>query len=169
MALILLVCIAMRHRLCCGRLSVLTTMCTEQAQARTRTRRQACFVRRFVQQLRHRAAAHPSVCMRQGVATRLITAAGADYDETKDEPVAGCSYKTPDGAVHQAHAHLTVACDGMYSMLRKRLHERADSVKCAPARRRHQGPMHVFMRCSNRHQPVALPCIGRQARLATTC
>ena len=87
---------------------------------------------RFVQRLRHRAHAVPSVCLRQGVAMRLITANGTAYDETADDPVAGVSYKTPDGAVHTAHAHLTVACDGMYSMLRKRLHERADSVRCAP-------------------------------------
>ena len=82
-------------------------------------------------ELRHRAHAVPSVCMRQGVATRLITADGGTYDEGADEPVAGVSYKTPDGEMHTVYAHLTVACDGMYSMLRKRLHERADSVRCA--------------------------------------
>jgi 2-polyprenyl-6-methoxyphenol hydroxylase-like FAD-dependent oxidoreductase len=69
--------------------------------------------------------------MRQGVALRLIVPGGGDYDETDDTPVAGVLYKTLDGVVHKAFAHLTIACDGMYSMLRKRLHERADSVRCA--------------------------------------
>lgn len=84
---------------------------------------------RFVQNLRHRAASNSNVCMRQGIATRLITQDGGDYDELEDTPVAGVSYKA-DGEMHTAFAHLTVACDGMYSMLRKRLHERADSVRC---------------------------------------
>jgi 2-polyprenyl-6-methoxyphenol hydroxylase-like FAD-dependent oxidoreductase len=82
--------------------------------------------------------------MRQGVATRLVTAHGSDYDESSSEPVAGVSYKAPDGEVHTAYAHLTIACDGMYSMLRKRLHERADAVRCA-----------AFLLALNNYTPLA--------------
>lgn len=87
---------------------------------------------RFVQKLRHRAAAHKTVCMREGVATKLITASGGDYDECTDDVVAGVMYKSRDGAMRKAFGHLTVACDGMYSMLRKRLHEDPSSVRCLP-------------------------------------
>lgn len=83
---------------------------------------------RFIQKLRHAAAAHPSVVMRQGIATKLIDASGAEWNENQDGPVAGISYQTPDGVTRQAKAHLTIACDGMYSMLRKRLHADAKSI-----------------------------------------
>lgn len=78
--------------------------------------------RRFVQKLRHAAAAHPSVCMRQGVAVNLLQNDGTEWSEHCEQPVAGVRYKTADGSMHDALAHLTVACDGMYSMLRKNLH-----------------------------------------------
>eukprot|EP00892_Ulva_mutabilis_P010190 jgi/Ulvmu1/7543/UM037_0087.1 len=77
---------------------------------------------RFVQKLRHAAAAHPSVCMRQGVAVTLLRSDAAEWTEMSDCPVGGVRYKTADGVVRDAFAHLTVACDGMYSMLRKALH-----------------------------------------------
>jgi 2-polyprenyl-6-methoxyphenol hydroxylase-like FAD-dependent oxidoreductase len=83
-----------------------------------------------VQRLRHRAAAHPSVTMRQGVALRLLCADGSEWDEGSLQPVAGVQYKGADGSIQHAFAHLTVACDGMYSMLRKHLHECASSVRC---------------------------------------
>jgi squalene monooxygenase len=85
--------------------------------------------RRFVQKLRHRAASNPTVCMRQGVALKLIDPDGQEWREETKRPVAGVSYKCADGTIRTAFAHLTVACDGMYSMLRKRLHESADAVR----------------------------------------
>jgi 2-polyprenyl-6-methoxyphenol hydroxylase-like FAD-dependent oxidoreductase len=91
-----------------------------------------CECCRFVQKLRHRAAAHKTVCMRQGVATKLITKNGSEFNESRDDVVAGVLYKAQDGVLRKAFAHLTVACDGMYSMLRKRLHEDAGSVRCCP-------------------------------------
>lgn len=60
--------------------------------------------------------------MRQGVAVTLLRADRAEWTERSDCPVAGVRYKTADGVIHDAYAHLTVACDGMYSMLRKNLH-----------------------------------------------
>jgi 2-polyprenyl-6-methoxyphenol hydroxylase-like FAD-dependent oxidoreductase len=67
--------------------------------------------------------------MRQGVAVKLLCADGSEWQGESRQPVAGVAYKAADGVTRQAFAHLTVACDGMYSMLRKRLHERADSVR----------------------------------------
>ena len=46
---------------------------------------------------------------------------GGDWAE--GEPVSGVQYKTGDGAVRTARAHLTVVCDGMYSQFRKQLAE----------------------------------------------
>lgn len=68
--------------------------------------------------------------MRQGVALKLLCADGSEWQEDSHQPVGGVEYKGHDGCIHRASAHLSVACDGMYSMLRKSLHERATSVKC---------------------------------------
>lgn len=37
--------------------------------------------------------------------------------------VAGVVYRTGDGQERTASAHLTIVCDGMYSLMRKRLSE----------------------------------------------
>ena len=66
--------------------------------------------------------------MRQGVALKLLCADGSEWQEDSHQPVGGVEYKGSDGSIHCAFAHLSVACDGMYSMLRKHLHERAGSV-----------------------------------------
>lgn len=52
----------------------------------------------------------------------LLQDDGTEWSELCMRPVAGVRYKTADGSMHDACAHLTVACDGMYSMLRKNLH-----------------------------------------------
>ena len=69
------------------------------------------------------AAAQPNVTMREGSVLRLIAADGSEWREESSGAVAGVEYKA-DGATgpRQARAHLSVACDGMYSNLRKRLH-----------------------------------------------
>lgn len=66
--------------------------------------------------------------MRQGVALKLLCADGSEWEEDSHQPVSGVEYKSPDGTIRRAFAHLSVACDGMYSMLRKHLHECASSV-----------------------------------------
>lgn len=60
--------------------------------------------------------------MRQGVALNLLKEDGTDWTEISELPVGGIRYKGADGIMRNAFAHLTVACDGMYSMLRKTLH-----------------------------------------------
>jgi 2-polyprenyl-6-methoxyphenol hydroxylase-like FAD-dependent oxidoreductase len=48
---------------------------------------------------------------------------GTDWIE--GQPVSGVQYKTADGTLRTASAHLTVVCDGMYSTFRKQLAEGA--------------------------------------------
>lgn len=87
---------------------------------------------RFIQKLRHAAAAHESVTMRQAVVLRLVGEDGEQWDESAGERVAGVTYKVPGGQERTAFAHLSVACDGMYSMLRKHLHAQSSKgVRCA--------------------------------------
>lgn len=76
---------------------------------------------RFIQKLRHAAAKHENVTMREGVVRTLINGEGGDWKE--GEVVTGVKYKTGDGVTRSAHAHLTLVCDGMYSNFRTRLSE----------------------------------------------
>ena len=75
---------------------------------------------RFVQRLRHRAAAAPGVSLRQGAVKRLVAADGSEWAE--GQVVAGVAYRR-DGEEEDriARGWLTVACDGMYSTLRNHL------------------------------------------------
>eukprot|EP00878_Enallax_costatus_P016143 GHUV01016932.1.p1 GENE.GHUV01016932.1~~GHUV01016932.1.p1 ORF type:complete len:460 (+),score=146.21 GHUV01016932.1:221-1600(+) len=79
---------------------------------------------RFVQKLRHRAAAQPTVTCREATVRRLINDLGAEWQEGK--PVSGVKYKAADGNIREARAHLTIVCDGMYSSFRKPLTQKAD-------------------------------------------
>ncbi|KAJ4709169.1 Squalene monooxygenase [Melia azedarach] len=67
---------------------------------------------RFVQRMRHKAAALPNVRMEQGTVTSL-------YEE--NGVVRGVRYRTKDDEEHQAYAPLTVVCDGCFSNLRRSL------------------------------------------------
>ncbi|KIZ01653.1 squalene monooxygenase [Monoraphidium neglectum] len=87
---------------------------------------------RFVQQLRYAAAGTVGVTAREATVRRLlndarchpspfVAAADRGLDWSEGEPVSGVQYKTGDGEVRTARAHLTVVCDGMYSQFRKQL------------------------------------------------
>ena len=70
--------------------------------------------------------------MRQAAVVGLLCADGSDWREGSEQAVAGVAYKAADGTVQRAFAHLTVACDGMHSLLRGRLHQQSHSFKHAP-------------------------------------
>ena len=75
---------------------------------------------RFVQRLRHRAAAARGVSLRQGSVKRLVAADGSEW--TEGQVVAGVAYRREGEAEDRiARGCLTVACDGMYSTLRNHL------------------------------------------------
>lgn len=75
---------------------------------------------RFVQKLRGAAAAAPNVTVRQGTVKRLINDKGENWEE--GQVVTGVRYKaSSDGTEVVALAHLTIVCDGMYSIFRKKL------------------------------------------------
>ena len=75
---------------------------------------------RFVQRLRHRAAAVKSVSLRQGTVKRLVAADGVEWQE--GEVVAGVAYRREGEEQDRiARGWLTVVCDGMYSTLRNHL------------------------------------------------
>jgi len=75
---------------------------------------------RFVQRLRQRAAAVPSVSIRQGSVKRLVGPGGVEWKE--GEVVSGVAYRRTGEEVDRvARGQLTVVCDGMYSTLRNRL------------------------------------------------
>ncbi|KAI8470182.1 MAG: SE-domain-containing protein [Monoraphidium minutum] len=74
---------------------------------------------RFVQRLRYAAAGMPGVTAREATVRRLLNDQGGDWSE--GEPVSGVQYRTADGELRTARAHLTVVCDGMYSQFRKQL------------------------------------------------
>ena len=77
---------------------------------------------RFVQRLRQEAARCPGVTVRQATVRSLLTPEGDPWQD--GQTVDGVSYKlAATGQIHQAHAHLTVVCDGMYSSLRAHLTE----------------------------------------------
>nr|BAR46029.1 squalene 2,3-epoxidase [Botryococcus braunii] len=81
---------------------------------------------RFVQRLRHAAAAHANVTLRQAIVTSLLNVGGSALGG--GESVGGVLYRSPDGLQRRAMAHLTVACDGMYSNLRPKLTDRKVDV-----------------------------------------
>lgn len=74
---------------------------------------------RFIQRLRQAAAAAPNVTVRQATVKRLINDKGEDWEE--GQVVTGVRYRGADGADTAALAHLTIVCDGMYSIFRKKL------------------------------------------------
>lgn len=55
----------------------------------------------------------------------LLPPADVGTDWIEGQPVSGVQYKTADGTLRTASAHLTVVCDGMYSTFRKQLAEGA--------------------------------------------
>ncbi|KAK9863645.1 hypothetical protein WJX84_003359 [Apatococcus fuscideae] len=73
----------------------------------------------FVQRLRQAAASCPGVTLRQATVRRLINGKGGEWDD--GQVVAGVQYRSQDGTVRTASAHLTVVCDGMHSSLRRKL------------------------------------------------
>lgn len=76
---------------------------------------------RFVQRMRMAAAEQKLLTMRQGFVRKLANPKGEDWEE--GQVVAGVVYRTGDGQERTARAHLTIVCDGMYSLMRKRLSE----------------------------------------------
>ena len=75
---------------------------------------------RFIQKLREAAAAAPNVTVRQGTVKRLINDKGEEWED--GQVVTGVRYKAAsDGAEVVSLAHLTIVCDGMYSIFRKKL------------------------------------------------
>lgn len=74
---------------------------------------------RFVQRMREAVAELPSVTIRQAVAKSLVNGDGGEWEE--GQVVTGVRYRAEDGQEVEARAHLTVACDGMYSNLRSKL------------------------------------------------
>jgi len=75
---------------------------------------------RFVQRLRQRAAAVPTVSLRQGTVKRLLDRDGGEWRE--GEVVSGVSYRrSGEEADREVRGQLTIVCDGMYSTLRNAL------------------------------------------------
>ena len=75
---------------------------------------------RFVQRLRQRAAAVPSVSIRQGSVKVLAGPGGQEWQE--GEVVSGVTYRrSGEEKDRLARGLLTVVCDGMYSTIRYRL------------------------------------------------
>ncbi|PRQ48274.1 putative squalene monooxygenase [Rosa chinensis] len=67
---------------------------------------------RFIQRMREKAATLPNVQLEQGTVTSLLEENGT---------ITGVQYKTKDGQELQAHAPLTIVCDGCFSNLRRTL------------------------------------------------
>nr|UTK56352.1 squalene epoxidase 2 [Crataegus pinnatifida] len=67
---------------------------------------------RFIQRMREKAARLPNVQLDQGTVTSLLEVNGT---------IKGVRYKTKDGQELQAHAPLTIVCDGCFSNLRRTL------------------------------------------------
>ncbi|KAL6222737.1 hypothetical protein ACLB2K_006128 [Fragaria x ananassa] len=67
---------------------------------------------RFIQRMREKAATLPNVQLEQGTVTSLLEENGI---------IKGVQYKTKDCQELQAHAPLTIVCDGCFSNLRRTL------------------------------------------------
>ncbi|XP_068343407.1 squalene epoxidase 3-like [Pyrus communis] len=67
---------------------------------------------RFIQRMREKAAKLPNVQLEQGTVTSLLEVNGT---------IKGVRYKTKDRQELQAHAPLTIVCDGCFSNLRRTL------------------------------------------------
>lgn len=82
---------------------------------------------RFVQRVRQIAASTPNVVFRKGTARAVLGAGGRDWDPEDPEDarlgVRGVRYGQAGGADRFARARLVVACDGIFSALRKKLSE----------------------------------------------
>lgn len=83
---------------------------------------------RFVQRVRQIAAATPNVVFRKGTVRAVVGADGRDWEPAERDggassSVRGVRYGQAGGEDRFARAHLVVACDGIFSALRKRLAE----------------------------------------------